>query len=127
MCPFFPYTGTRRAAEKTYFRFSVACNNRLVEEESGRERFCLFRSITHLYLQITNRARRTGPLSRCLAHSRAEAKSADSGCSQSIATNALKHLMDQLEERILQTDQLKTLQSVCSIALTVPSASRWGL
>jgi len=26
---------------------------------------------------------------------------------QSFATNALKHLMDQLEERILQTDQLK--------------------
>jgi len=39
-------------------------------------------------------------------------------CGQSLATNALKHLMDQLEERILQTDQLKTLQSVCSIALT---------
>ena len=28
-------------------------------------------------------------------------------CGQSLATNALKHLMDQLEERILQTDQLK--------------------
>jgi len=26
---------------------------------------------------------------------------------QSLVTNALKHLMDQLEERILQTDQLK--------------------
>jgi len=26
---------------------------------------------------------------------------------QSLARNALKHLMDQLEERILQTDQLK--------------------
>jgi len=30
------------------------------------------------------------------------------GCNQSLATNALKHLMDQLEERILQTNQLKT-------------------
>jgi len=28
-------------------------------------------------------------------------------CSQSLATNALKRLMDQLEERSLQTDQLK--------------------
>jgi len=27
--------------------------------------------------------------------------------SQSFASNALKHLMDKLEERILQTDQLK--------------------
>jgi len=26
------------------------------------------------------------------------------GCGQSLATNALKHLMDQLEERILQID-----------------------
>ena len=25
-------------------------------------------------------------------------------CNQSLATNALKHLMDQLEERILQTN-----------------------
>jgi len=29
------------------------------------------------------------------------------GCGQSLATNALKHLMDQLEERILQINQLK--------------------
>jgi len=29
------------------------------------------------------------------------------GCGQNLATNTLKHLMDQLEERILQTDQLK--------------------
>jgi len=29
------------------------------------------------------------------------------GCSQNLATNALKRLMDQLEEKILQTDQLK--------------------
>jgi len=32
------------------------------------------------------------------------------GCNESLATNALKHLMDQLEERILQTNQLKRLQ-----------------
>jgi len=31
----------------------------------------------------------------------------DKGCDESLATNALKHLMDQLEERILQTGQLK--------------------
>jgi len=30
-------------------------------------------------------------------------------CDQSFATNALKHLMDQLEARILQTDQLKNV------------------
>jgi len=35
--------------------------------------------------------------------------SSDYGCDQSLATNALKHLMDQLEERILQTDQLKNV------------------
>ena len=29
------------------------------------------------------------------------------GCGQSLVTNALKCLMDQLEEKILQTDQLK--------------------
>jgi len=29
------------------------------------------------------------------------------GCGKNLATNALKHLMDQLEERILQIDQLK--------------------
>jgi len=29
------------------------------------------------------------------------------GCSQSLAANALKCLMDQLEKRILQTDLLK--------------------
>jgi len=47
VCPFFPYTRTCRAAEKAYFRFSVACNNRLVEEESGRERlsFSLYYSL----------------------------------------------------------------------------------
>jgi len=28
-------------------------------------------------------------------------------CGQSLATNALKHFMDRLKERILQTDQLK--------------------
>jgi len=30
-------------------------------------------------------------------------------CGQSLATNVLKHLMDQLEERILQNDQLKNM------------------
>jgi len=40
----------------------------------------------------------------------------DTGCGQSLATNALKRLIDQLEERILQTDQFK---NVCSIALTI--------
>ena len=35
------------------------------------------------------------------------------GCGQSLATNALKHLMDQLEERILQTDQLKNSSKCC--------------
>jgi len=29
------------------------------------------------------------------------------GCGENLTTNALKHLMDQLEERILQIDQLK--------------------
>ena len=28
----------------------------------------------------------------------------------------LKRLMDQIEERILQTDELKTLENVCNIA-----------
>jgi len=36
----------------------------------------------------------------------------DIGCSQSLATNALKHLMGQLEERILQTDQLKNISKL---------------
>jgi len=31
------------------------------------------------------------------------------GCGQSLTTNALKRLMDQLKERILQTDQLKNI------------------
>jgi len=30
-----------------------------------------------------------------------------SDCGQSLTTNTLKHLMNQLEEEILQTDQLK--------------------
>jgi len=33
----------------------------------------------------------------------------DTGCGQSLATNTLKHLMNQLGERILQTDQLKNV------------------
>jgi len=42
------------------------------------------------------------------------------GCGQNLATNALKHLMDQLEERILQTDQLKNASKrLQRIALTV--------
>ena len=44
-------------------------------------------------------------------------RSYDLGYGQSLATNALKHLMDQLEEKILQTDQLKNVLSVCSIVL----------
>ena len=31
----------------------------------------------------------------------------DRSCDQSLATNVLQHLMDQLKEKILQTDQLK--------------------
>jgi len=33
------------------------------------------------------------------------------GGSQSLTTNALKRLMDQLEEKILQTDQLKNFKA----------------
>ena len=32
-------------------------------------------------------------------------------------------VFDELEERILQTDQLKTLQSVCNIALTISTVT----
>ena len=38
MCPFFPYTETRRATKKAHFRFSVAYNKPLIEEARQRER-----------------------------------------------------------------------------------------
>jgi len=43
----------------------------------------------------------------------------DYGCDQSLATNALKHLMDQLEERILSLhksyNNAATLQQYCML------------
>jgi len=39
----------------------------------------------------------------------------DTECGQSLATNALKRLINQSEQRILQIDQSKMLQSICSV------------
>jgi len=88
MSLFLLYRNTPNARENTFYVFGqrgFLISQRLVEDskrererERERERGRPHRSITHLCLQVTSRARRIGVLFHCFARFHAVAKMADS-------------------------------------------------